>query len=85
MSLTSSSLAVGLVWWQGAAFINNIMVALAQVMHGTAIVFAIPPLGALEVTWPIGLAGLVGVYLLLAFIGFLIKKLCEKNVLHDSF
>jgi len=70
------------VWWEGAALINNVMIALAQCMHGTAVVFAIPPLGGLEVTWPIGLAGLVGVYFLMALVGFWLH--IRRNVQNDD-
>ena len=68
--LAGASLALGLVWTQGAALLNNAMVSLVQVMHGGAVVFAAQPLGAYAVKWPFGIAGLVCAYLALAVFGF---------------
>ena len=74
------SLGVGLFWTQGAEWVNHVVVALARCMRGLATFFAIKPLGAMEVEWPFKLAGLVGVYVLVALAGvWLHAWLATKN------
>ncbi len=74
------SLTVGLVWHQGAVWVNDVMIALVRVMRGAATFFAVPPLGALEVEWPFGLGGLLGIYLALGLLGYVLHaRLAAKS------
>ena len=80
------SLTVGLVWTQGAVWLNHVLIVLARCMRGTATFFAIEPLGAMEMEWKLGLGGLAAVYLALCLAGFWVyARECEKKEEELSF